>query len=275
MNPHIGGKAPSQAAWHAVALAAFLVLLFGTSLPAEAQFHVAQPDVVKGEAVVGDHAAIYSDHGTEEKLRQGHEVEAIYDFTDRWELVAKGLFLEPIGEPLEAKNYQLGLHYELVQRHGEGLALAFRTFYGFSAESGVPDDLIYGPLARLVLGKNSATINSFFVSQVGPDADPGSVALRVNWQMRRELGRSVGLGVEGYSDIKDLAHAGSFEDQLHRLGPMLYLDLRGRHAKETNFDAEAEPRQSGSLRVATGVLFGLSEATSDVTFKLDLSAAFY
>ena len=215
------------------------------------------------------------DRGDAEKLSQGHEAEAIYDFTHRWELVAKGLFLEPIGEPLEAKNYQLGLHYELVQRHGEGLALAFRTLYEFSAQSGLPDDLIYGPLARLVLGKDSATINAFFISQVGSDADPGSVALRLNWQMRRELSRSIGLGVEGYSGIKDLAHAGSFEDQLHRLGPVLYLDLRGRDAKETNYDAEAEPRQSGSIRIATGVLFGLSEAASDVTFKLDLSAAFY
>jgi hypothetical protein len=74
----------------------------------------------------GDHAAAYSGPGDIEKLRQGNEVEAIYDFTDRWELVAKGLFLEPVGEPLEAKNYQLGLHHELVQRHGEGFAPAFR-----------------------------------------------------------------------------------------------------------------------------------------------------
>lgn len=275
MNRRSRSFAPRQASWRILALLALLFSGIAISTPALAQFHVAQPDVVKGEAVVGDHAAAYSGPGDTEKLRQGHEVEAIYDFTDRWELVAKGLLLEPVGEPLEAKNYQLGLHYELVQRHGEGFALAFRTLYGFSAESGVPDDLIYGPLARLVLGKDSTTINTFFISQVGPDADRGSVALRLNWQMRHELSRSVGLGVEGYSEIKDMSHAGSFEDQLHRLGPVLYLDLRGRDAKETNYDAEAEPRQSGSIRVATGVLFGLSEATSDVTFKLDLSAAFY
>lgn len=275
MNRRSGDLTPRQVLWRAIAFPAFFFLIFGTSGRAWAQFHVAQPDVVKGEAVVGDHAAAYSGPGTKEKLRQGHEVEAIYDFTNRWELVTKGLFLEPIGEALEAKDYQLGLHYELVQRHGEGLALAFRALYGFAAESGVPDDLIYGPLARLVFGKSSATINTFFVSQVGPDADPGSVALRINWQVRRELSRSVGLGVEGYTDIKDLAAAGSFEDQLHRLGPMLYLDLRGRDAKEATYDDEAEPRRSGSIRVATGVLFGLSEATSDITFKLDLSAAFY
>ena len=80
--------------------------------------------------------------------------------------------------------------------------------------------------------------------------------------------------MEGYTDIKDLAHAGSFEDQLHRLGPVLYLDLSGKDAKDVSQPDEAR-RDAASLRVATGVLFGLSEATSDVTFKLDVSAAFY
>jgi hypothetical protein len=79
-----------------VALLSFLGLIFAGSPQAAAQFHVAQPDVVKGEVVVGDHAAVYFDHGTEEKLRQGHEVEAIYDFTERFELIGKDLFLEPI-----------------------------------------------------------------------------------------------------------------------------------------------------------------------------------
>ena len=59
---------------------------------AHAQFHVAQPDVVKGEATAGDHAAIYQGPGTKEKLDQGHEVEATYDFTERWGLVGKGIF---------------------------------------------------------------------------------------------------------------------------------------------------------------------------------------
>src|SRR5262245_22359781 len=266
-GPHRNSRAQEIA--RAAIVFGFVAALFGAPRPAEAQFHVAQPDIVKGEAVVGDHAAVYGDHGTKEKLRQGHEVEATYDATERFELIAKGLFLEPIGEPLEAKNYQLGLQYEMVQRHGEGLALAFRALYAFAADGSEPDELIYGPLARLVLGRNSATINGFFSSPIGPDANAHDVGLKINWQARRELSKVVGFGVEGYSGIDDLAHAGSFEDQLHRLGPVLYLDLRGRDAKETNYDVEAEPRQSGSIRVATGVLFGLTEATSDVTFKLD------
>jgi hypothetical protein len=276
MDRRSGGFAPGRAPWRVIAfIALFSCPLLALASPAAAQFHVVQPDVVKGEATVGDHAAAYVGPGTEEKLRQGHEVEATYDFTERWELVAKGIFQQPIGEPLEAKNYQLGAQYELVQRHGDGVGLAFRTLYEFAAEGGQPDDLFYGPMARLVLGKDSATINAFFISQVGENADPGSVELKINWQLRRDLGPKFGLGVEGYTDIKDLADAGSFEDQEHRLGPVLYLDLGKKDAKEELHRDEVVRPEAPSFRVAAGALFGLSEATSDVTFKLDVSAAFY
>jgi hypothetical protein len=254
---------------------AFLVLIFALASPASAQFHVTQPDIVKGEATIGDHAAVYGGPGTVEKLDQGHELEATYDFTDWWQIIAKGIFQQPIGEDLEAKNYQLGAQYELVQRHGDGVGLAFRTLYLFAAEDGEPDNILYGPLARLVLGKDSATINAFFLNQAGPDADPSSVELKLNWQVRRDLSKSIGFGVEGFTDIKNLAEAGSFEDQLHRLGPVLYLDISGKDAHEVLRPEDAERGDRASLRVATGVLFGLSEATSDVTFKLDVSAAFY
>jgi hypothetical protein len=276
MDGRSGSFAPGGGPWRVIAfLALFGGLVLALAAPAAAQFHVTQPDIVKGEATVGDHAALYEGPGTEEKLRQGHEVEATYDFTERWELVAKGIFQQEIGEPLEAKNYQLGAQYELVQRHGDGVALAFRGLCEFSAQGDEPDDLLYGPLARLVLGKDSATINAFFLSQVGEDADPSSVELKLNWQLRRDLGARLGFGVEGYTDIKDLAHAGSFEDQEHRLGPVLYFDLGGRDAKEALHQDEAERPEGPMLHVAAGALFGLSEATSDVTFKLDVSAAFY
>lgn len=88
MDRRSGGFAPHDASWRAgswraIALLAFLFPVVALASPAAAQFHVTQPDVVKGEAVVGDHAAAYSGPGTEESLRQGHELEATYDVTQR------------------------------------------------------------------------------------------------------------------------------------------------------------------------------------------------
>ena len=40
------------------------------------------------------------------------------------------------------------------------------------------------------------------------------------WRLKHELGKKFALGAEGYSEIEDLAHAGTFDDQKHRLGPV-------------------------------------------------------
>ena len=268
-------RSGNACSWRAfVLLAFFSSLLLTLPSPARAQFHVTQPDVVKGEATAGDHAAAYDGPGADEKLDQGHEVEVTYDFTERLQLVAKGIFQQPIGGILEAKNYQIGPQYEIIERHGDGLGLAFRTLYEFAAEDDQPDEIVFGPIARLVVRQNSGTINAFFLEEVGEDADRDSVELKINWQLRHDLTKHFGLGVEGYGDIKDLAHARTFNDQLHRLGPVLYLDLRGENRKEVLYRDDEEERVKPSVRIAAGALFGLSEATSDVTFKLDLWATF-
>ena len=69
------------------------------------------------------------------------------------------------------------------------------------------------------------------------------------------------MGFEGYSEIEDLVHAGSFDDQKHRLGPVAYFEFGGH---------EAKPK----WEFAAGALFGVSDATSDVTFKFDLEMEF-
>jgi hypothetical protein len=85
--------------------------------------------------------------------------------------------------------------------------------------------------------------------------------LKVNWQLKRELNERWALGLEGFSEIEDLAHAGSFDDQSHRLGPVAYYEFP---------HAEGKPE----WKAAGGVLFGVSEAVSDLTYKFDLSVEF-
>ena len=72
------------------------------------------------------------------------------------------------------------------------------------------------------------------------------------------------IGVEGFSEIEDLSHPGSFDDQEHRLGPVAYFKLG-------EYDEKAHGPE---WKLAAGTLFGFSEATSDVTFKFDIEAEF-
>ena len=156
---------------------------------------------------------------------------------------------------------EVGAQYELIERSGDGLGLAFRGIYEFALQDGSPDEILFGPLAKFVRGRDSATINTFFVTQLGDEAEIDSLELKVNWRLKHELGEKLALGVEGYSKIEDLSHAGTFDDQQHRLGPVAYYEFGGDESKP-------------EWEFAAGALFGVSDATSDVTFKFDAEVKF-
>ena len=141
------------------------------------------------------------------------------------------------------------------------MGFAFRTLYEFALPDEAPDEILLGPIAKFVKGNDSATINTFFVGQVGDHVEIDSLELKVNWRLKHEFSERWALGVEGYSEIEDLAHAGSFDDQSHRLGPVAYYEFP---------HAEGRPE----WKAAGGVLFGVSDAVSDFTYKFDLEVEF-
>jgi len=69
--------------------------------------------------------------------------------------------------------------------------------YEFALQDHSPDEILFGPLAKYVIGRDSATINTFFVGQLGDEAEIDSLELKVNWRLKRELGEKFALGVEG------------------------------------------------------------------------------
>jgi hypothetical protein len=252
-------RTSSRAVLRPVACLGFaLFLLVLGSLPANAQFYVRSPEVEKGVLAVEEHGAVYSGPGNDARRRQTHEVETKYGFTDRWEGIAEGFFRQDIGESLKARQFELGAQYEFVEREGDGLGLAFRGIYEFALRGGDPDEILFGPLGKYVWGPDSLTVNTFFIGQVGNNRDIDSLEFLLNWRLKHEFSEALALGVEGYSKIEDLAHAGTFDEQLHRVGPVAYLEL------------EDLPK----WEFAAGALFGVSDATSDVTFKFDAEVEF-
>ena len=235
-----------------------LSVLILAAQPAKAQFYVRSPDVDKGELKLEEHGAVYTGPGEAERRRQSHELEVKYGFTDRLEGIFESTYRQNIGDDLKPHRIEVGAQYEFVERHGDGLGLAFRTLYEFALQSGDPDEILFGPIAKYVWGSDSLTMNAFFIGQFGHHVDIDSLEFKFNWRAKHEFNKTWAIGVEGYSEIGDLSHAGTFEEQKHRLGPVAYLELEG--APEWEF--------------AAGALFGVSDATSDVTFKFDAEIAF-
>ena len=85
----------------------------------------------------------------------------------------------------------------------------------------------------------------------------------------------MGVGVEMFGEIEDLANAGSFNKQNHSTGPILFWNA--------GEDAESEERESKGdndndhekvagppkmeLSFNVGIQFGLTDATSDTALK--------
>jgi len=254
--------------------AACLTVMIAT--PAAAQFYVRQPDVEKGVLELEEHGAVYSGPGEDEKLRQSHEIEGKYGLTDRTWLIVEGFLEQPVGESLKATEYEIGGQYEIVKREGDGFGLAFRTIYEATVDE--PDELLFGPLMRYVRGRDSTTLNTFFVGQLGNKTEIDSLEFLYNWQLKHEINHRISLGVEAFGQIEDLSHAGSFNDQLHRAGPVLYFNFgegaEGYGEGESEESEHEQKSEAPELKMAAGVLFGLTEATSDVTYKFDVELEF-
>jgi hypothetical protein len=269
----------SRRRWMLAAAAVMIVwITLLTPSLAWAQFYVRQPDVEKGESDVEEHGAIFAGPGSDEDLRQSHEAEFTHGLTDRVQLIVEGFLEQPIGESLQATEFEIGGQYQFIKAESDGFAFAFRALYEGVRDA--PDEILFGPLAQLQKGPNSTTLNTFFVGQVGEHPEIDGLEFQYNWQLKHEITQRVAFGVEAFGEIKDLANPGSFNEQLHRAGPVIYLNL-GQEAegsatgKRENEETEhMQESEAPELKMAAGVLFGLSDATSDVTFKLDAELEF-
>jgi hypothetical protein len=259
-----------------VIVVGWMILLM--PVQAWAQFYVNQPEVEKGEIELEEHGAIFSGPGEDERLLQSHELEAYYGLTDRWLVITEGFFEQPIGENLEATEFEIGGQYEFIKREGDGFDAAFRTIYAATKDEA--DELLFGPIVKYVHGRDSTTFNTYFIGQLGDDTEIDSLEFKYKWQLKHELTHRVAFGVEAFGKIDDLSNPGSFNDQVHRAGPVIYLNFGqeaedaeiGEHEyEETEYVQRAEAPE---LKLAGGVLFGLSNATSDVTFKFDAELEF-
>ena len=55
-------------------------------------------------------------------------------------------------------SVEVGLQYELIQREGNGIGLAFQTEYGFATRGGDADEIGFGPIVELASGKLLLTL---------------------------------------------------------------------------------------------------------------------
>ena len=263
-----------------------------TAKTALAEFEIQESQVEKGEVEFEYRGAVHwgfpgreragAEEGEEggaleeeeegEFLRQSHDFEFQWSVTDRWMFSTALSADEPLDEDLDLSSVELELQYELVEREGNGMGLAFIGAYGFATRGGEADEIEFGPVMELASGKFLLTTNTFFTSQVGDHRETDGLGFEYGWRAQYGIAKKWGLGVEMFGEIEDLSHAGSFDDQQHSIGPTLFFGGNDDDDDNGNGNGDDDDRKVGGppemeVSFNVGVQFGLTDFTSDTALK--------
>lgn len=253
--------------------------------PAHAvDFEIQEATVEKGEIELEYRGAVFNgqpkqsivedveeEDEEEAPLNQTHDAELQLSLTNRFMLSFTGTFDQPVGESFRQSVAEIEVQYELMEK--ANFALSGQFEYEFATISNTPDEFSLAALIEHWSGPFRTTANLFITGQAGEAVETDGPGFEYAFQSKRNLSKRLGLGVEAFGEIEDLSNAGSFDDQEHYVGPMLYLSLNddddsgaGESVGLSNGKAE---RRGPAVSFSAGVLFGLTDITSDQAYRLN------
>lgn len=143
-----------------------------------------------------------------------------------------------------------------LRKAGEdgGLAISWFTSVFASTDKLSTNALLFGPVVKISSGKASLTLNPYFEDTFGRNHAAG-ISSVYGWQGKYEIDDRFAIGIEGFGKIENLGSSPVWDEQDHRIGPSLYFSWDAGDKRKFGLDA--------------GVLAGLTDASPDVTFKLN------
>jgi hypothetical protein len=271
-------------------------LTIGAIKPALAEFEIQETTIEKGEVEVEYRGAVHwgvpgtaaSDEAAgdaleeivEPGLRQSHDLEVQWSATDWLQVSITTSFTEPLGNDLNLTSVEGETLFELIEREGDGLGLAFDVEYEQAINHGDEEEaneVAFGPFVELAQGPLLLTVNPLFVRQVGNNADADGLGFDYGWRAEYEVASHWGVGVEMFGEIEDLSHSGPFDAQEHSIGPTLFYNPGG-DDDDVGGEGDDEEEIAGApdmeFSLNVGVQFGLTDMTSDTALKFQGALAF-
>jgi hypothetical protein len=226
------------------------------------------------------------EEGEEVPLRQSHDFEMQMGITDWWMISTTLGTVVPEGSSWIAESVELETQFQLIKRHGNGIALSFATGYGWATQPDTANEVEFGPIMEFAAGKFLLTTNTFFSRQMGEFAETDGLGFEYGWRAKYDIAKHWGIGVEMFGEIEDLSNAGSFNDQEHSIGPTLFWKPGGGEEDEEVGDVGEDDDDNGKgkgkapepakteFSMNIGYQFGLTDVTSDGALKFQGSLAF-
>ena len=251
-------------------------------------FHLFAPPIEKGHWGLEFNSAFQDgfpahdededEHGHAD-IRAAHELGVHVDVSDYW---MTKIALEMQREADDA--YALsGVASENVFRFSKWTPRTFDaawfTAVAAGTESEATNAVEFGPIVSIRSGPVMVLLNPFFEKTFGRNREEGT-AFTYGWRLTYSFSGRLSVGLEGYGEIENLGDAPAIDEQVHRVGSVLYLGpLHGTghsehgdhaHGMEHDHEQHAEPEWFGEV----GLLFGLTDSTPDTAVKLNAGVHF-
>jgi len=247
---------------HLPLVTAFILMLGSTFDFASADvFSVDEPEAVKGEQEIEVNGAVQNGFPVNaDPVRYSMEVEYTYGVT-------KWLSLSPLvdfdkldGDSFHATVAGLESVWFPVDV-GKLLTVAWFTEVEGAVHHDETNSTTFGPIVQFGHDEASLILNPYLEKSFGRNHEEG-IDFTYQWQAKAGLNERLALGIEGFGVIPNIGNSPGVDFQEHRIGPVLYYEKELAGEKERTFAIDA------------GVLFGLTEATPNVTGKVNASLAF-
>lgn len=223
---------------------------------------IKSPIVIQGEAEVEIEVEATDDNDSKKAGEAELAVAMGYGVTDHWSFEIESEWAREPGDSLKHKVIGLENRFQILPQGEYLLDLGFYAKYEFGTQKDAADELTLGPIFQHDVGDFRFTANPFLSVEIdgASDAAPEfKYGLRAQYLWHKAFAPSI----EFYGSTGALIASKRQSDQTHQLGPVV----------SGSFSA-ASLGLPGKFGYEIGVLFGVTDATPDQTYKGKLEYEF-
>jgi high-affinity iron transporter len=245
-------------AGHAAAVAFLVMSLMagaGFSDPARAEFKLRYPNIDYREVEIEHNYSIILDKNSPNNRDISMPVEVGVGIHPNWFFEIEGEFAKASADSWTTDAVSFENYFMLTEPGQYWLDASIFAEYSRAAHSVDPDSVEIGLLLQKDVNRWLNTLNVYWAKPVSAGAE-NIDTVSYAWQTRYRLNQYIQPGFEVYGEIEDIKHAGSFNDQQFRAGPVIVGSYN-----------LGEIGAKGKVKYEVGYLFGMTDATESQALR--------